>query len=258
MQITLDYTKTLEQNAAMLYEKAKKARKKRQGAEASLKRTEEQLEKGVALQKKTELAKERKRPWYDHFHWFISSEDFLVIGGRDATTNEIIVKKQTAQGDFVFPSELAGSPFFVVKAEGKKIGEITKTEAAIATASYSRAWRQGLTTMEVFAVAPDQLSKTPQSGEYISKGSFIVRGRKERFMVSLQLALGVYREGIMAGPLSAVSRHCSRLIEIAPGKEKSGKAAKLIQKRIGGELDDIIRGIPAGGVQVKGVRLREI
>ena len=75
-------------------------------------------------------------------------------------------------------------------------------------------------------------------------------------MVSLQLALGVYQEGIMAGPLSAVSRHCSRLIEIAPGKEKTGKAAKLIQKRIGGELDDIIRGLPSGGVQIKGVRLR--
>ena len=44
--------------------------------------------------KKTEK-KNRKQEWYEKFHWFFSSEDFLCIGGKDATSNEIIIKKHT-------------------------------------------------------------------------------------------------------------------------------------------------------------------
>jgi len=31
--------------------------------------------------------------WFEKFHWFISTENFLVIAGRDAQQNEMIVKK---------------------------------------------------------------------------------------------------------------------------------------------------------------------
>jgi hypothetical protein len=35
----------------------------------------------------------RKPAWYERFHWFISSENYLVISGHDAQQNEIIVKR---------------------------------------------------------------------------------------------------------------------------------------------------------------------
>jgi hypothetical protein len=35
----------------------------------------------------------RKPAWYERFHWFISSENYLVISGRDAQQNELIVKR---------------------------------------------------------------------------------------------------------------------------------------------------------------------
>jgi predicted ribosome quality control (RQC) complex YloA/Tae2 family protein len=35
----------------------------------------------------------RKPAWYERFNWFISSENFLVISGRDAQQNELIVKR---------------------------------------------------------------------------------------------------------------------------------------------------------------------
>ena len=31
--------------------------------------------------------------WFEKFYWFISSENYLVIGGRDQQQNELIVKK---------------------------------------------------------------------------------------------------------------------------------------------------------------------
>lgn len=39
------------------------------------------------------IAKARKIFWFEKFFWFISSENYLVIGGRDAQQNELIVKR---------------------------------------------------------------------------------------------------------------------------------------------------------------------
>lgn len=35
----------------------------------------------------------RKQFWFEKFYWFISSENYLVITGRDFQQNEMIVKK---------------------------------------------------------------------------------------------------------------------------------------------------------------------
>ena len=101
----------------------------------------------------------RKKKWYEKFRWFVSSEGFLCIGGRDATTNDILVKKHMEKGDLVFHTQLAGSPFFIIKSEGKKIGKKTIEEAAQATASYSRAWKHGFTVTEVYYITPEQVKK---------------------------------------------------------------------------------------------------
>lgn len=39
------------------------------------------------------IVKARKVFWFEKFYWFISSENYLVIGGRDAQQNELIVKR---------------------------------------------------------------------------------------------------------------------------------------------------------------------
>ena len=58
---------------------------------------------------------EIKREWYEKFRWFISSEGFLVIGGRDATSNEIVIKKHADKNDLVFHTDIKGSPFHLSK-----------------------------------------------------------------------------------------------------------------------------------------------
>ncbi|BFG41320.1 hypothetical protein CerSpe_275940 [Prunus speciosa] len=37
--------------------------------------------------------------WFEKFNWFISSENYLVISGRDAQQNEMIVKCYMSKGD---------------------------------------------------------------------------------------------------------------------------------------------------------------
>lgn len=289
MKVVLDVRKSVESNAADYFEKAKKARKKLEGAKSALERTREKLQ--ILIAEKTEsekklaaAAEERrtvaeriaKKEWFEKFRWFISSEGFLCIGGRDATTNEIIIKKHADQKDIVFHTELAGSPFFVVKSQrsssdgvsgsnssGEKeentaraIGEKTIEEAAIATASYSRAWKAGIQSVDVYWVRPEQVSKEAKSGEYISKGAFMIYGRKNFVPVKIGLAIGITDEGkLMGGPAAAVAANCTKFVKLIQGDNKPSDAAKKIAKLLGlsssgSYIDEIIRALPAGELKV--------
>jgi predicted ribosome quality control (RQC) complex YloA/Tae2 family protein len=245
--------KSVEQNAEVYYEKAKKAKQKIEGARKALSASRKELEaaltKAVAASE-TLQAKKRKPEWYEKFRWFISSEGFLVIGGRDAPTNEIVIKKHTDKGDVVFHTDMAGSPFFVIKSEGRPIGDATMRETADATASYSRAWKTGLATTQVFHVSPEQVSKTAQSGEYVSRGAFMIYGKTNYIENRMRLAIGLVEGRTIGGPVGAVRARTDKFFEVVQGEGKPSDIAKRIKKRIGGELDDIIRFLPSGGIDL--------
>ncbi|MCA9478607.1 MAG: DUF814 domain-containing protein [Nanoarchaeota archaeon] len=177
MKITLDITKSVDENASFYFDKAKKARKKLAGVEETLKEfkrrqektQEEEIEETTSIQKIEDI----KRHWYEKFRWFITSEGYLVIGGRDATTNEIVIKKHVDKDDIVFHTDMAGSPFVVIKKQEKLMGVEQKAftkksieEAAAFTLLHSKAWKSGLSFASVFWVYPDQVSKEANTGEY--------------------------------------------------------------------------------------------
>src|SRR3989338_1115524 len=145
-RLVLDLGKSLEENASDYYEKAKKIKRKIAGAEEALQKNVEKLkklEKEKERHDKEEIKKvehkQRKKEWYEKFRWFFSSDGFLIIGGRDATSNEIVIKKHTDKNDLVLHTDMAGSPFFVIKSNNKEIPESTIKEAADATCTFSRA-----------------------------------------------------------------------------------------------------------------------
>lgn len=258
-KIMVDLNKSVEENASVYYDKAKKAKKKMKGAEGALEKFFAKLDKIKEKEKKeaVELKEEpvkvpQKQEWYEKFRWFISSEGFLVIGGRDATSNEIVIKKHTEADDIVLHTDMAGSPFFVIKADTKKIGERTINETADATCSFSRAWKLGLATISVFYVKPEQVTKQAKSGEYLTKGAFMIKGKTNYISNKINCAVGMTKDGkIMSGPLEAVKKHCAKYAEIQQGSEKTSKVAKAIKAKIGGNLDEIIRAMPAGGAEIK-------
>jgi len=253
-RIILDIRKTIDENAAMYFEKAKKAKRKIEGAKSAIQKTKKQLEKIEEEEKlevkKVEKAKPEKK-WYEKFRWFISSEGFLCIGGRDATTNEIVIKKHTNSDDLVFHTDLAGSPFFVVKLEGKKIGKATIEETAQATASFSRAWKLGLSVLEVFYVNPDQVTKQTKAGEYMGKGAFMIYGKTNYITAELKLGVGLLEDGkLMCGPVEAVKKNCREYFTLILGSDKPSDIAKKLKKKFDFNLDDIIRILPSGNIKL--------
>ncbi len=258
MQIEISLNQSVEENAATYFDLAKKSKRKMEGAKKALLESRKKLEE---LQKKEHLfleeeqqkreKKDIKREWYEKFHWFISSEGFLCIGGKDATSNEIVIKKHTDPEDLVFHTDMAGSPFFVIK-NGQKAGEITLQETAQAVGVYSRAWKLGHGTADVFYVKPEQVTKEAKAGEYVSKGSFMVYGKTNYLHPKLEYAFGLVDGRVIGGPVSAIKKQTEKIVIVISGKEKKSDLAKKVRHRLGGgDLDEITKFLPSGEGDVK-------
>lgn len=253
MRVEIHLEKSVEENASVYYEEAKKIRQKIEGASQTLETTKKKI-KTLEKQKpepKKEQKEARKKHWFEKFRWFNSSEGFLVICGRDATSNELIVKKHMDINDIVLHTEAPGSPFCIIKAGNKVPTEKTINEAAVETASYSKAWKLGVSYTEVFHVKPEQVSKQAESGEYLQKGSFMIRGKKNIIKTKLEIAIGNKDDQIISGPVDAIKSQTDKYVTIIQGREKASDLAKTIKKKIGGDLDEILFFIPAGGGKIK-------
>ena len=239
--------------ASKLYERAKNYEA---GAKKVLK------SKSKEKEKKVKVVSVKKREWYEKYRWFITSEGLLAVGGRDASSNEAILRKYVKPDDYVFHAELPGSPFFAVSG---KAGETSLKEVATATASFSRAWKMGLTSADVYYVKGDQLSFAAPSGEYMGKGSAMILG-KRNYVKGLKLRLGVGLARVdgdlkaYCAPLSSASKMCDWFIEIEPGRLSQAEAAKKIQKKLSElygmviPLEEIQRVLPAGNTDIVGAR----
>ena len=267
MEILLNPKLSIDQNAALYFERAKKARKKADGLRRALDRFREELrkvdeEEFVEVSKQKSIIVRGSLQWFEKFRWFVSSDGFLCVGGRDATSNDIIVKKHAEKSDIVFHTSIPGSPFFIVKSNGQKIPENTLKESAIATASFSRAWREGFASAEVYHITPEQVLKSDPSGISLPRGSFYIDGKKTFYSSELVLAVGIPAglpsfvipsRPVMCGPLIAVQKWCSSVYSVRQGDKSSSDIAKKLSKEFGVSTDDIIRVLPSGGVSLKRV-----
>lgn len=248
----LNLRRSIQENAAHYYTKAKKAERKLKGTEKATEETktkikqlrQQQIEQ--ASEKQRRPPKTRKEAWYEKFRWFHSSDGFLVIGGRDATTNEIIIKRHTEPHDIVFHADIHGAPFVLIKTGGEKPPEQTMKESAQLAAAYSKAWREMLSSVNVYWVSPEQISKTPPTGQYLKKGAFMIRGSKNYVRnVPLQVAIGIKTKDehpmVIGGPIEAIAKQSEVYVRLVPGRQKSGSLAKRIREVLAKRASEELR-----------------
>jgi len=180
--------------------------------------------------------------WYERFRWFHTSDGFLVIGGRDADDNEAIVEKYLDRGDRFFHTQAHGGPATVLKATGPsesysddvEIPESSVAEAAQFAVSYSSVWKEGRFAGDVYEVASDQVSKTPESGEYLEKGGFAIRGdRTYHRDTPVGVVVGITCEPetrVIGGPPSAIEPRAETTIEVEPGRFAQNDVAKRLYR----------------------------
>ena len=251
-KVYLDLDKTIGENATKIFSKGKKAERKLKGTLPAIQKTEENIRKLNIERESIELdidflVRKPQPKWYEKFRWFTSSDGFLIIGGRDASSNETIFKKYIEPKELIFHTNFPGSPLTVIKnPENKQIPENTIKEAANFVASYSVAWKENWGIVDVFYVSADQVSKTPPTGEYLPKGSFMILGKKNvirgaKTEIALRLhfletknenmpeSKSLYPQ-VLYEPINFIKDESSNLIIVKP--LKSGKTKGQIAKEI--------------------------
>eukprot|EP00731_Ephydatia_muelleri_P028292 Em0019g1165a len=193
-KVDIDLSLSAHANARRYYDQKRHAATKEQktidASEKAFKSAERKtkmtLKEASAVAK---IQKARKVHWFEKFYWFISSENYLVIGGRDQQQNELIVKKYFAEGDVYVHADLHGASSVVIKNHaGGPVPPKTLTEAGCMAVCYSTAWDSRIIT-NAWWVHYGQVSKTAPTGEYLTTGSFMIRGKKN-MLPPCQLMLG--------------------------------------------------------------------
>ncbi|BBM96816.1 nuclear export mediator factor NEMF [Marchantia polymorpha subsp. ruderalis] len=194
-KVEVDLSLSAHANARRWFEMKKKHATKQEKTlaahekafKAAEKKTQQQLAQAKTVAAITHI---RKMHWFEKFNWFISSENYLVISGRDAQQNELVVKRYMKKGDLYVHADLHGASSTVIKNNDptRPIPPFTINQAGSFTVCRSQAWDSKIVT-SAWWVHPHQVSKTAPTGEYLTVGSFMVRGKKN-FLAPNPLVMG--------------------------------------------------------------------
>ncbi len=262
MKVELDFRKSVSENAAHYYELAKKAKRKIPNLMRAIEETKKEIKLARERQdeaRKKKLKVKRERDWYEKFHWFFSSDGLLVLGGRDARSNQVLVRRYMDDKDLFFHADIKGGSVVVVKSGGAEVPERTRQEAAQFAASFSRAFSLGLAAVTVYSVRPEQVRTAAKAGEFLPKGGFVLIGERDWYRsVPIKVAVSYDKEKhrVVSGPESAISKY-GQYVVVVPGRTEKGEIAKKIKKLLENwfgeevDLDDVLRMLPPGKADIK-------
>ena len=254
-EFDLDFRKTAGQNMSELFQDSKTYKGKIEGALRAIESSKKEADRKPKLKQKV-----RPKEWYEVYHWFRSSEGFLVISGRDAKSNEKIVKKHLKEKDLYVHADVYGAPSTIIKVEGESVpSEQTIREACTFAVSFSRAWSAGLRSGSAYWVLPSQVSKTPESGEFVSTGSWIVRG-KRNYLFNLNMELEVGKEEFknteraIIRPADGNWESHEGFYKIIPGKTKRIDTVTELSRLLSIQKEELESVLPPGGSVIENFR----
>jgi predicted ribosome quality control (RQC) complex YloA/Tae2 family protein len=254
------------ESAQGLFEESKRVQGKLAGARAALQESERRTvlpSSGMAARGPPGAPKAPARHrvhWFERFRWFISSEGAVVVGGRDANSNDQVVKRHLKEGDIYLHADLHGAASVVVKhpAPGSPpLTEATYREAGQWAVAFSKAWRAGLASASAFWVTHDQVSKSAGTGEFVARGAWAIHGTKNLLRdLPTELALGtIDYEGESlwtAAPPEAVRRRGTVRVLLTPGPERERSDREVELARELGIARPLLQSLlPAGGISVR-------
>ena len=282
LQAQLRLDDSVHQNAQFFFTTANKQKAKTKGAVEALEETNIQLKRALKKEVKAKetgrlsKVKRSKRLWFENHRWSMTTGGHLLVGGKDAKGNDAIVKKHLSGSDMYLHADIHGAPScslratqgFVIdenppanipkdipayklvdKLGDERINDDKLIEAATLALCWSRAWSSGGGHGTVFAVKPAQVSKTAQTGEYVGKGAFIVRGQRQWFRdLDVKIGIGIVAINgvplLMSGTPELILSICSRYAILSSGITKKDRLANRIYKNTGISTDEILAVLP--------------
>ena len=257
-KILIDKKKSLEANASSYFDKSKEMDRKAE-------RTREVIASKPVSKPKKKIIKNKNIEWFERFRWFITTEGEIAVAGKDARTNEQVVKKYLKANDRYAHADIHGAPSVVVKnVNGVQPSESSMLEACNFSLSYSKAWGARVSGGHSFWVDNDKVSKTPNTGEFLAKGAFVIRGKRNwNRNLELNVAIGLItydgNPKFMGGPISSIEKHCEKYVIFRPGFTERKIVIRKLSEAFSAESTDIEKLLPSGGfdlVRSKGIELK--
>lgn len=188
---------------------------------------------------------------YKPYRWFFTSTNKLVIGGKSAEQNDLLLKslKKESLDYLIMHTSSPGSPFSVILSPALSLTGQDIEEAAIFTGFFSRAWKLGKREVIVDIFYLSQLSKEKK----MKTGTWGVKGKVQRKKVILELALTRQKGILRAVPIPTIKYKKDIILLIKPGKIPKEEMLPKIQVEISNHLkqDELLAALPAGGVSIK-------
>jgi len=266
-EIAISLNDSVNKSAQDYFDEYKKMKKKLVGLDVAINDMQKKLDT-LSMKKveRKETQEKKKLLWYEKYHFGFTKNNYLIIAGKDAQSNEYIVKQYLEKDDLLFHSTIQGSAHVILK-QGQKADKEDLEDCALFAAIFSKAWNLGFASVDVYFVYPNQVSKTAEAGEYVSQGAFVIRGEKNFFKkIQMKLALGVCDiekfdktnkgKRIFIGSEKLLQEKGIKIIaEVVPGKDKKGEIAKNIHNKLDNEqkkeitLDEIVQALPPGTME---------
>ncbi|MBO3769444.1 MAG: ribosome rescue protein RqcH [Thermoproteota archaeon] len=248
VEYLLDLNSSAASNASRMFEEAKKIEKHVSEVDAKIAALKE---KTVCTGRMVPEKRIEEKKWYEKFRWNTSVNGNLILAGKDAGTNELLVKKYVSENSIVLHADFIGAPFVTIYGVENPSEEELREAALMAACYTTRAWESKYASLDVYWVRGNQLSKQAPPGQYLPKGAFMVYGEKNFIRnVEMKLWVGITEENeIVYGCFEKVKSKCTRYAYVIPGsKNKDEEASRIVEKF----LKD--RSLPRREV----VRLREL
>jgi nuclear export mediator factor NEMF len=136
-------------NARSYYDRRKVAVHKRERTKETTEKARKMAEQKAASKlkqvrsgaEKTGVQHARKKLWCEKFHWFITSDNLIVVCGRDAQQNDLVVKRYLKPGDIYVHADVHGAGSCVIKNPFQKpVPPTSLQEAGAFAICRSAAW----------------------------------------------------------------------------------------------------------------------
>ncbi|KAA8901763.1 hypothetical protein TRICI_006009 [Trichomonascus ciferrii] len=157
------------------------------------KKIKKDLQQALDKEKNQQTMHSIREPfWFEKFFWFLSSDGYLVLGGRDSMQNELLFRRHFKQNDIYVHSEVEGTCVVIIKnhISGSKVvppGTLSQA-GALCLASSSKVWESKMNPSAWWATR-DQIPKISQ-GDIVTTDRVVVKGEGKHHLPPTQMDMG--------------------------------------------------------------------
>ena len=200
LAVDIDLALSAWSNARDYYDQrrtaAAKEQKTIQAATRALKSQQQKADADLkrALKQEKQVLRPVRQPfWFEKFTWFLSSDGYLVVGGRDAQQRDTLYTRYMKKGDVFIHADLDGAIPLIVKNKAgmtdAPIPPTTLSQAGNLSVATSSTW-DSKAMMSAWWVKAEAVTKKVLTGDHLGPGKFAIKTEKN-FLPPAQLLLGL-------------------------------------------------------------------